>query len=66
VRAKLRADAGEARDAVEHFDSSIREKRYASEAAAHYGLASALLRRAARATPMPRSSACAPRVARTR
>src|SRR5882672_9587947 len=44
VRAKLRADAGEARDAVEHFDSSIREKRYASEAAAHYGLASALLR----------------------
>src|SRR2546425_1085038 len=44
VRAKLRADAGEARDAVEHFESSIREQRYASEAAAHYGLASALLR----------------------
>jgi len=44
VRAKLRADAGEARDAVEHFESSIREQRYASEAGAHYGLASALLR----------------------
>src|SRR5712691_5822967 len=44
VRAKLRADAGEARDAVEHFESSIRERRYASAAAAHYGLASALLR----------------------
>src|SRR2546428_12204667 len=44
VRAKLRADEGEARDAVEHFESSIREQRYASEAAAHYGLASALLR----------------------
>ena len=44
VRAKLRADAGEARDAVAHFESSVREQRYASEAAARYGLASALLR----------------------
>jgi len=44
VRAKLRAESGEARDAVTHFESSLRDKRYASEAAARYGLASALLR----------------------
>ena len=44
VRAKLRADTGESRDAVALFESSLREKRYASEAAARYGLASALLR----------------------
>jgi predicted Zn-dependent protease len=44
VRAKLRAESGEARDAVSHFESSVREKRYASEAAARYGLAAALLR----------------------
>jgi predicted Zn-dependent protease len=44
VRAKLRAEQGEARGAVEYFRSSVREKRYASEVAARYGLASALLR----------------------
>jgi predicted Zn-dependent protease len=44
VRAKIRADAGEARDAVAAFQSLLREHRYASEAAAHYGLALALLR----------------------
>ena len=44
VRAKLRADTGEARDAVVHFEGSVRDKRYASEAAARYGLTSALLR----------------------
>jgi predicted Zn-dependent protease len=44
VRAKLRADQGDARDAVAYFDAIVREGRYASEAAAHYGLASALLR----------------------
>src|SRR5438105_5144318 len=44
VRAKLRAEAGDARDAVAHFQSSVREQRYASEAAARYGLAAALLR----------------------
>jgi beta-barrel assembly-enhancing protease len=44
VRAKLRAAAGDARGAVEYFQGSVREKRYASEAAARYGLASALLR----------------------
>jgi len=44
VRAKLRAESGEPRDALTHFEASLREKRYASEAAARYGLASALLR----------------------
>ncbi len=44
VRAKLRAEAGDADDAVAHFQRSVDEKRYASEAAARYGLVSALLR----------------------
>ena len=44
VRAKLRAEQGDARDAVAYFDAVVREGRYASEAAAHYGFASALLR----------------------
>lgn len=44
VRAKLRAETGDARDAVAHFETSLRDRRYANEAAAHYGLASALLR----------------------
>jgi predicted Zn-dependent protease len=44
VRAKLRADQGDARDAVAYFDAIVREGRYASVAAAHYGRASALLR----------------------
>ena len=44
VRAKLRAESGEAPAAVEHFASAVREKRYVSEAAARYGLAYALLR----------------------
>jgi predicted Zn-dependent protease len=44
VRAKLRAESGYARDAVESQQSALREHRYASEAAAHYGLATALLR----------------------
>src|SRR5882672_7555444 len=44
VRAKIRADSGEARDAVVSFESVLREHRYANEAAARYGLALALLR----------------------
>jgi len=44
VRAKLRAEDGDPRDAVTHFDNLVREGRYASESAARYGLASALLR----------------------
>jgi predicted Zn-dependent protease len=45
VRAKVRVEtAAEPRDAVSHFDASVRDGRYASEAAARYGLASALLR----------------------
>ena len=44
VRAKLRADAGEPRDAVASFESALREQRYASEPATHYGFAESLLR----------------------
>jgi predicted Zn-dependent protease len=44
VRAKLRAETGDARDAVTHFDLVVREGRFANESAARYGLASALLR----------------------
>ncbi len=44
VRAKLRAEIGDARDAVEYFESALRDGRYSSEAPARYGLANALLR----------------------
>jgi beta-barrel assembly-enhancing protease len=44
VRAKLRAEAGEPRDAVTHFRSALRDRRFASEEATRYGLALALLR----------------------
>ena len=44
VRAKLRSESGDALDAAAHFERSVRERRYASEAAARYGLVNALLR----------------------
>jgi len=44
VRAKLRAQSGDSRAAVEYFQNAVGDRRYASEAAARYGLASALLR----------------------
>jgi len=44
VRAKLRAESGDAQDAVASFAALLRERRFASEAAARYGLARALLR----------------------
>jgi predicted Zn-dependent protease len=44
VRAKLRSEVGDAQDAVVHFERSVHEGRYANEAAARYGLVSALLR----------------------
>jgi predicted Zn-dependent protease len=44
VRAKLRAESGDPHDAVSHFERSVRDGRYANEAAARYGLVSALLR----------------------
>jgi len=44
VRAKLRAEAGEARDAVTHFRAAVRDRRFANEPAASYGLVVALLR----------------------
>jgi len=44
VRAKLRAASGDAQDVVASFASLLRDRRFASEVAAHYGLARALLR----------------------
>lgn len=44
VRAKLRAAMGTPGEAVEFFDSALREKRYSSETVERYGLISALLR----------------------
>jgi predicted Zn-dependent protease len=44
VRARLRAETGDPREAVAHFRGVVRDGRYASEAAARYGLASAQLR----------------------
>ncbi len=44
VRAKLRAEAGDATDTVASLQSAVRDGRYASEAAARFGLVHALLR----------------------
>ena len=44
VRAKLRSEADAPRDTVAFFDDLIRERKYASEAAARYGLVLALMR----------------------
>jgi beta-barrel assembly-enhancing protease len=44
VRAKLRAEQGDPRDAVTTFDEQVRERKFANETAAHYGLAVALIR----------------------
>src|SRR5512134_22575 len=44
VRAKLRAESGDPLEAAAAFASSVRDRRYVNEAAARYGLASALLR----------------------
>ena len=44
VRAKLRAQAGTPREAIKEFETQLQEKKYASEAAVRYGLASAQLR----------------------
>jgi predicted Zn-dependent protease len=44
VRAKLRAEWGDPRDTVQFFQAAVRERRFASEAAARYGLTVAYLR----------------------
>ncbi len=44
VRAKLRAERGDARDAVTHFNDLLRDRRFANETAVSYGLAIALQR----------------------
>src|SRR3954469_128818 len=43
VRAKLRAEAGEPREAVTSFRAAVRDKRYANETAARYGLTYSLV-----------------------
>lgn len=43
VRAKLRAMQGNPRDAMQFFEANLREKKYSSEAAQHYGLAQAAM-----------------------
>jgi len=44
VRARLRASVGDPRQAVEFFEQGLKERRFISETASHYGLALALLR----------------------
>jgi predicted Zn-dependent protease len=44
VRARLRVQAEQAKEAIAEFERLLREKKYASEIAARYGLAYALLR----------------------
>jgi predicted Zn-dependent protease len=44
VRAKLRAETGEPRETVAALQSAVRERRYANETAARYGLIAARLR----------------------
>ena len=45
VKAKLRATVGTTQSAIDGFTQNIREHRFTSEAAEHYGLAVALLRK---------------------
>ena len=44
VRAKLKAESGEASSAVAYFKAALQDRRYANEPAARYGLTLALLR----------------------
>ena len=44
VRAKLRSEAGTPEEAVTDFETQLKERKYASEGAARYGAARALLR----------------------
>ena len=44
VRAKLKAQEGDAREAVTHFAGLVKERKFVSEPAAHYGYAVALAR----------------------
>ena len=45
VKAKLRASSGLAQSAIDQFEDNIKERRFASETAEHYGLALAMLRK---------------------
>ena len=45
VKAKLRASNGLAQSAIDQFEDNIKERRFTSETAEHYGLALAMLRK---------------------
>ena len=45
VKAKLRASSGLAQSEIDQFEDNIKERRFASETAEHYGLALAMLRK---------------------
>ena len=45
VKAKLRAGEGLAQGAIDQFEDNIKERRFSSEVAEHYGLAVAMLRK---------------------
>jgi len=45
VRAKLMSELGSANSAADYFRVNLRDRKYASEAAQHYGLALALMRK---------------------
>ncbi len=45
VKSKLRAGDGLAQGAIDQFEDNIKERRFASETAEHYGLALAMLRK---------------------
>jgi predicted Zn-dependent protease len=44
VKAKLRVERGDARDELAYFQGLVRDRRYANETAARYGLVAAMLR----------------------
>ncbi len=44
IRAKLRAESGDARDAVAFFEESLAERKFLSETASRYGLVASLMR----------------------
>jgi len=45
MRAKLRAAYGPAQNAIDYFEGNLRERRFSNEAAEHYGLALAYMRK---------------------
>ncbi|MBA2351677.1 MAG: M48 family metalloprotease [Burkholderiales bacterium] len=44
LRAKLRANSGSAKEALDYFEDSVQEKKFTNEAASRYGFVAALMR----------------------